>query len=68
MTILFLKIHIIRYAWVKKASTSATQFSEIFQLFYVGIYVMLCPIWHHFWYNLKKVKNTHGGVLLVVAG
>ena len=24
--------------------------------------VMLCTIW----YNLKKVKNTHGGVLLLV--
>ena len=23
--------------------------------------VMLCAIWYHF-YNLKNVKNTHGGV------
>ena len=28
-------------------------------------YVMLCPIWHHL-YILKNVKNTHGGVLLLV--
>ena len=26
---------------------------------------MLCSIWHHF-YNLRKVENTHGGVLLLV--
>ena len=25
-------------------------------------YVMLCVIWYHL-YNLKNVKNTHGGVL-----
>ena len=28
-------------------------------------YVMLCPIWYYL-YNFKKVKNTHGGVLLLV--
>ena len=28
-------------------------------------YVMLCAIWYHL-YNLKNVKNTHGGVLLLV--
>ena len=27
--------------------------------------VMRCTIWYHF-YNLKNVKNTHGGVLLLV--
>ena len=26
---------------------------------------MLCTIWYHL-YNLKNVKNTHGGVLLLV--
>ena len=26
-------------------------------------YVMRCAIWHYF-YNLKNVKNTHGGVLI----
>ena len=26
---------------------------------------MLCAIWYHL-YNLKNVKNTHGGVLLLV--
>ena len=28
-------------------------------------YVMRCAIWYH-WYNLKSVKNTHGGVLILV--
>ena len=28
-------------------------------------YVMLCAIWYHL-YNLKNVKNTHRGVLLLV--
>ena len=26
---------------------------------------ILCVIWYHL-YNLKNVKNTHGGVLLLV--
>ena len=33
--------------------------------FYRLSYVMLCAIWYHL-YNLKNVKNTHGGVLLLV--
>ena len=28
-------------------------------------YVMLCEIWYHL-YNLKNMKNTYGGVLLLV--
>ena len=28
-------------------------------------YVMRCGIWYHF-YNLQNVKNTHGGVLILV--
>ena len=27
--------------------------------------MILCAIWHHL-YNLKNVKNTHGGVLILV--
>ena len=27
-----------------------------------GIFVMRCTIWYHL-YNLKNLKNTHGGVL-----
>ena len=28
-------------------------------------YVMFCTIWYYL-YNFKNVKNTHGGVLLLV--
>ena len=28
--------------------------------------VMFCAIWYHL-YNLKNMKNTHGGVLLIVS-
>ena len=28
-------------------------------------YVMFCAIWYHL-YNLKNIKNTNGGVLLLV--
>ena len=28
-------------------------------------YVMRCAIWYHF-HNLKNVKSTYGGVLLIV--
>ena len=30
----------------------------------LSIHVVLCMIWYHL-YNLKNVKNTHGGVLLL---
>ena len=30
------------------------------------IYEALCAIWYHRLYNFKKVKNTHGGVLLLL--
>ena len=32
--------------------------------FFHGIHVTLCAIWYHL-YNLKNVKNTHGGMLLL---
>ena len=31
----------------------------------MGSFVVRCAIWYHL-YNLKKVKNTHGGVLILV--
>ena len=31
----------------------------------INLYVVLCAIWYHS-YNLKYVKNTHGGLLLLV--
>ena len=30
-------------------------------------YVVRCAIWYHL-YNLRNLKNTHGGVLILVAG
>ena len=33
--------------------------------FTLKLYVMRCAIWYHL-YNLKHVKNTHGGVLILV--
>ena len=40
-----------------------------FRVDFVGLLLpkhimMLCAIWYHM-YNLKNVKNTHGGVLLL---
>ena len=32
---------------------------------FVYTFAMRCAIWFHL-YNLKNVKNTHGGVLLLV--
>ena len=32
---------------------------------YLNKYVMRCAMWYHL-YNLKNVKSTHGGVLLLV--
>ena len=34
-------------------------------IFYIYTYVMLYTIWYYF-PNFKNVKNTHGGVLLIV--
>ena len=31
----------------------------------VVVIVMRCAVWYHL-YNLKNVKNTHGGVLILV--
>ena len=33
--------------------------------FKIHTYLMFCAIWYHL-YNFKNVKNTHGGVLLLV--
>ena len=42
-------------------------FKDISWLFHneEPIYVLLCTIWYHL-HNLKNVKKTHGGVLLLV--
>ena len=36
-----------------------------FQVLIANSDVMFCAIWYHL-YNLKNVKNTYGGVLLLV--
>ena len=33
--------------------------------FITSTYVVICAIWYHL-FNLKNVKNTHGGMLLLV--
>ena len=38
---------------------------EISRITFKSSYVKICAIWYHL-YNLKSVKNTHGGVLLLV--
>ena len=35
------------------------------RLWCICIYEMLCAIWYHL-YNFKNVKNTHGGMLILV--
>ena len=35
------------------------------QVFILTLYVVRCAIWYHL-YNLKNMKNTHGGVLILV--
>ena len=40
-------------------------FKEMLRLACIRKYVMHCAIWYHL-YNFKNVKNTHGGVLLLV--
>ena len=37
----------------------------ITKFLYTCIYIGFCAIWYHL-YNLKKVKNSHVGVLLLV--
>ena len=50
--------------YVIKLQASRILFTAREQLFYEK-YVMLCAIWYNL-YNLKNVKNTHGGVLLLM--
>ena len=53
------------YQWSRCRSANLL-WSCLFYPFIATIsYVMFCAIWCHL-YNLKSVKNTHGGVLLLV--
>ena len=50
----------------KKAVSMTTDFTTTYETFVTQCaYVMLCAIWYNL-YNLKNVKKTHGGVLLLV--
>ena len=49
----------IRFNIVNSKILSKFVFNVIF------INVMRCAIWYHL-YNIKIVKNTHGGVILLV--
>ena len=54
------KTHFAEYIlWTKDSPMFCTSSARIRK------YVMRCAIWYHL-YNLKNVKNTHGGVLLLV--
>ena len=46
-----------------KKNVSLYLFTSYFAYCY-EIYMMRQAIWYHF-YNLRNVKNTHGGVLLL---
>ena len=39
-------------------------FLIVFWKYWKASYTMLCAIWYHF-YNLQKLKNSHGRVLLL---
>ena len=39
--------------------------NKLRSLFKCFLFVMRCAIWYYL-YNLKNVKNTHGGVLILV--
>ena len=45
--------------------TGSLQFIQMSHIRTRNLIVMRCAIWYHL-YNLKTVKNTHGGVLLLV--
>ena len=50
------------FSFLANLLTSAVSLKSIFQK---TMYVMRYAIWHHL-YNLKNIKHTHGGVLLLV--
>ena len=50
---------------VLSLETRSLMNSSIYQNQNRWTFVMRCAIWYHL-YNLKNVKNTHGGVLILV--
>ena len=53
------------FPWSLEIDESSIKVNEIKQTWWSYKYVVLRAIWNHS-YNLKSVKNTHGGVLLLV--
>ena len=59
--------------WVFSYITSILDLTEVISILNFSLflqkdcrqYVMRCMIWYHL-YNFKNVKNTHGGVLLLL--
>ena len=49
----------------RRFRTQTSQSSPAYCSHMKWAYVMLCAIWYHL-HNSKDVKNTHGGVLLVL--
>ena len=49
---------------VNNKNTKATSQTNVFIVNFEQVNVMRCAIWYHL-YNLKNVKNTHGGVLIL---
>ena len=43
-----------------------SRFTQSLDVSRIFLYETLCAIWYRF-YNLRNVKNTHGGVILLVA-
>ena len=49
---------------INNKNTKATSQTNVFIVNFEQVNVMRCAIWYHL-YNLKNVKNTHGGVLIL---
>ena len=54
----------MKRAFLKYFKNRFLENSDFFNGETISTYVMRCAIWYHL-YNLKNVKNTHGGVLLL---
>ena len=57
------------FNWYHRSSTDTIKVQRSSTILFTKVttmeYETLCAIWYHF-YNLKTVKNTYGGVLLLI--
>ena len=62
-------LYVVRYSWIQLFNLVQFHGYGQAQLDMTEVipnqHETLCAIWYHF-YNLKNVRNTHGGVLLLV--